>query len=92
MLININTLLRMTNEEIAKSKGYFLRLGFRVFVNDDGSYSIMRNAAIMYVRSTDQRKDAVSAYQATNAYEKGIQFILLGALDEEFDILKEVYK
>lgn len=92
MFISIKTLLRMTNEQMTDPDRYFLRLGFRVFEDNDGEYSIMKNAAIFYVFYGSDRMRAVSNYTPTDEYESMIRHTLLGPVDEGFDVLKEVKK
>lgn len=92
MYINIRTLLRMTNEQMTDPTRYFLRSGIRVFEDDDGECSIMKNAAILYVSYDCNRVYAVNDYKPEDKYEAKIRHILLGSMDEGFDVLKEVKK
>lgn len=92
MFINIKTLLRMTGEQMTDPKRYFLKLGIRVFEDDDGEYHIMKNAAILYARSAIGRVEAIKNYKPSNEYEYRIQATLLGLMDEGFDALTEVKK
>lgn len=92
MFINLKTLLRMTGEQMTDPVRYFLRLGFRVFEDDDGECFIMKNAAILYVFYDHNRMAAVHSYKPEYKYEAEVRSTLIEPVDEGFDVLKEVYK
>lgn len=92
MFIPIDVMLKMIGKTVADPKNHFLNMGMRVFDDNDGELYLMKNAAILYVRHTYDRVRMLNKYYPQDAREGAVRSTLLGPMDEEFNVIKEVKK
>lgn len=81
MFVPINLLLKMIGMHSVNDQTMFKQLGFRVFSADDGRFYILKNSAIIFVRSNSDYLENVHTYNPVNDYEQHVKKSLLSPIE-----------
>lgn len=81
MFVPINLLLKMIGMHSVNDPTLFKQLGFRVFSADKGRYYLLRNSAILFIRSDSEYLENLHAYDPVDDYEGYIKKALLSPIE-----------